>query len=688
MLNPTEQDERRYLEDVKQTMQDTLARIAEKVQAYAREIKEQKAYLWENKTGMDHVEKIDVRRSVDQQVLTAEAVAAQSRRIQRLLRNPYFGRFDFLQKDAGATLPVYIGIHGFVDEERGERLIHDWRAPISTLFYDYETGPAHFDAPDGRVYGEIRLKRQYRIRNGAMDFMIETDINIHDDVLQKELSQRSDEKMKNIVATIQRDQNAIIRNENSPVLIIQGVAGSGKTSIALHRIAFLLYRFKDDIAAHDILIVSPNKVFADYISSVLPELGEENIPEIGIEELAHDLLEREFKFQTFFEQVSRLLEKNEKPFRERIQAKASHDFLHQLDEYIAHIEANYFEAHDMSVNGKPVPEWFMRERFDSYHYLPIQGRLNKIAKDIETNVSNYYHYNVTPEERAKIKTAVKKMFRVTTLRALYKDFYDWMGRPDLLKFVRGSAFEYADVYPLIYLKMRWDGLKTFDHVKHLLIDEMQDYTPVQYAVIAKLFPCKKTILGDANQSVNPFSSSSAEKIRHIFADADTVKLNTSYRSTYEITQFAQGISPNSELEPIERHGEPPAVRELTHADEELADIDRLLAEFDASEHNSLGIILRTQDRAEDLHARLTELGRKVYLLTAQSDAFRQGALVCTAHMAKGLEFDHVIVPQATADNYKTEMDKKMLYVACTRAMHRLTITAAGRLSGLLPRREA
>ena len=688
MLNPTEQDERHYLEDVKRVMQETLARIAEKVQTYAREIKQQKAYLWENKTGMDHVEKIDVRRSVDQQVLTAEAIAAQSKRIQKLLRTPYFGRFDFLKKDSDKTLPVYIGIHGFVDEDRGERLIHDWRAPISTLFYDYETGPAHFDAPDGRVFGEIRLKRQYRIRNGQMEFMIETDLNIHDDVLQKELSQRADEKMKNIVATIQRDQNAIIRNENSPVLIIQGVAGSGKTSIALHRIAFLLYRFKDDIAAHDILIISPNKVFADYISSVLPELGEENIPEIGIEELAHDLLEREFKFQTFFEQVSRLLEKNEKTFRERIQAKATHDFLKQLDEYIAHIEADYFHAHDMTVNGKPVPEWFMRERFDSYHYLPIQGRLNKIAKDIEMNVANYYHYNVTPEERAAIKSEVRKMFKVTTLRALYKDFYEWLGRPDLLKSVKGSLFEYADVYPLIYLKMRWDGLKTFDHVKHLLIDEMQDYTPVLYAVIAKLFPCKKTILGDANQSVNPFSSSSADKIRQIFTDADTVRLNTSYRSTYEITQFAQAISPNRELEPIERHGEPPAVRLLPTGEEELAEITRFLEDFRNSDQNSLGIILRTQAQAEELFTRLKDLGHKVYLLTARSDAFRQGVLVCTAHMAKGLEFDHVIVPQATAANYKTEMDKKMLYVACTRAMHRLTVTAAGKMSILLPATDA
>ncbi|MBZ0166585.1 MAG: AAA family ATPase [Candidatus Omnitrophica bacterium] len=684
MLNPTEQAERQYLDTVKAIMRRTLEHITARIHEYSREIKAQKAYLWENKTGMDHVEKISVRQSVDQQVLTAEAVADSSKRIRKLLQNPYFGRFDFLKKDTPKPLPVYIGIHGFVDEDKGERLIHDWRAPVSTLFYDYETGPAHFDAPGGRMFGEITLKRQYRIRDGAMEFMIETDLNIHDDILQKELSLASDDKMKNIVATIQRDQNAIIRNENSPVLIIQGVAGSGKTSIALHRIAFLLYRFKEDITAHDILIISPNKVFADYISSVLPELGEENIPEVGIEELAKDLLERKFKFQTFFEQVTLLLEKNDKALQERIRAKATSDFLHKLDEYIAHIEATYFQAVNITIRGKLVPSWFMAERFESYTYLSIQARLTKIAKDIETNIGIYYRKNLTPAERAEIKASVKKMFKVTTLRALYKDFYRWLGRPELLKMIGGAVFEYADVYPLIYLKMRWDGLKTFDHVKHLLIDEMQDYAPVQYAVISKLFACKKTILGDANQSVNPFSSSSADKIRKVFTDADTVKLNTSYRSTYEITTFAQGISPNSELEPIERHGAAVAVRMFDNTDAELQEVSRLLGEFQETGQHSLGIILRTQRQAEEFHHLIKKLGHKVYLLTAQSDAFRQGALVCTAHMAKGLEFDHVIVPQASAQNYRTEMDKKMLYVACTRAMHRLTLTTASAVSTLIP----
>ena len=332
------------------------------------------------------------------------------------------------------------------------------------------------------------LKRQYRIREGQME---ESALNIHDDVLQKELSHASDDKMKNIVATIQRDQNAIIRNENSNVLIIQGVAGSGKTSIALHRIAFLLYRFKETIQSKDMLIISPNKVFSDYISNVLPELGEEDIPETGIEALAREWLEREFKFQTFFEQVALLLQNNDERFRKRIEAKASIEFLDKLRNYIAYIKENYFSPQDLTVNGRLVPAWFMEERFKKHPHMPLFKRLNKLVGDIVHNVNIYYNYKVTAKEKNQIKSSVQRMFRVTTLRGLYKDFYQWLGAPELFKPINNSTFEYCDVFPLIYLKMSCEGIKSFTDVKHLLIDEMQDYTPVQYAVFAELFPCKK-----------------------------------------------------------------------------------------------------------------------------------------------------------------------------------------------------
>ncbi len=684
MINRTETDEKQFLEEVKNMLHGALAEIHNKVASRAREIREHKNFLWENKTGMDHAEKISVRQSIDMSVLTGQAMLAKQKRIQKLLTSPYFGRFDFIEQGKTQSLPVYIGIHAFFDENENKNLIYDWRAPVSTMFYDYETGEARYESPDGTVSGEITLKRQYRIRNGQMEFMLESALNIHDDILQEELSRASDDKMKNIVATIQRDQNAIIRNENSQVLIIQGVAGSGKTSIALHRIAFLLYRFKDTVSSKDILILSPNKVFADYISNVLPELGEENIPEIEMEKLAHQLLGYKYKFQTFFEQVTLLLQKNDDALRKRIQEKSSVEFVSKLDEYIRHIDKTCFHAKDIIINGRLVPSWFMEERFNDARGMPVFKRLDKLAGEIEQNIGICYHYDITSQERAAIKKAVRKMFSLPTLRSAYKEFYAWMGRPKLFKPIKNSVFEYSDAFPLIYLKMRLEGIESpYSGVKHLLIDEMQDYTPIQYTVLSELFSCKKTILGDANQSVNPFSSSSAEKINEVFKEADCVKLCKSYRSSYEITQFAQKIQPNDDLVAIERRGETPRILSCKNAEDEISKIINIINEFQESGHHSLGIICKTQKQAETLHERLHQSVHKIHLLTSHSSVFRQGVLICCAHMAKGLEFDRVIVPEGTYVNYSNVMDRSLLYIACTRAMHRLTLTFTGSITTFL-----
>jgi DNA helicase II / ATP-dependent DNA helicase PcrA len=674
MINQTETDEKQFLEDVKAKLRGALGKIHDKTASRAREIRERKTFLWENKTDMDHAEKISVRQSIDMSVLTGEAMLLKQKRIRKLFASPFFGRFDFIERGQAKRLPVYIGIHAFFDEDQNKNLIYDWRAPISTIFYDYETGEARYMSPSGEVSGEIVLKRQYRIRNGRMEFMLESALNIHDDVLQKELSRAADDKMKNIVATIQRVQNAVIRNEGSHVLIIQGVAGSGKTSIALHRIAFLLYRFKDTLTSKDILIISPNKVFADYISNVLPELGEEKIPEIGMEKLARELLNYKYEFQTFFEQVTLLLENNDKALRERIREKSSFEFLKKLDEYITYAENAYFCPADLTVDLRLVPSWFIEERFKGYRGMPVFERLDKIARDIEHNIGIYYNYDVTAKEREEIKTSVKKMFKFTTLRGIYKDFYSWMDRPNLFKSSKKSIFEYSDVFPLIYLKIRMEGVnKVYGGVKHLLIDEMQDYTPVQYAVISKLFSCKKTILGDAGQSVNPFSASTQEEIQKVFTDADCVKLCRSYRSTYEITRFAQRVLPDSGLVAIERHGEEPVLLSCDNEKDEITEVIRLIKEFISSGYHSMGIICKTQRQAEHLYERIYSEEREVYLLTPHSVVFRRGIIVCGVHMAKGLEFDCVIVPNAAKDNYSTDIDKNLLYIACTRAMHKLTL---------------
>lgn len=680
MQNATESEERAYLEEIKEKITLAIRRGDEAVRQFSEELRQKKQYIHEHQSGMDDADMVAAGQSINRMAYTGDAAVARKRRLLKLAQSPYFGRVDFAPAGQEGR-PVYIGVHAFIEEQQRQNLVYDWRAPISSLFYDFELGEAAYATPSGEVPGRIDLKRQYRIRDGRLEFMLDSDVNIHDDVLQRELAKSSDDKMKNIVATIQRDQNAVIRNEEATVMVIQGVAGSGKTSIALHRIAFLLYRFRDTIAAKDVLIISPNKVFADYISNVLPELGEEHIPELGMEELAAELLGPQYTFQTFFEQVSALLERPDPAFIERIRFKSSFEFLGQLNQYLLHIENHYFSVADLRVGRTLVPGAFIQQKFKAYHRVPLLKRFGQVANDVRAYVRDRADRKLTGGEKATIGEGIPRMFRYGNVPDFYRDFFRWLGRPELLKFAPGQRLEYADVFPLIYLHIRLEGLTAYEHVKHLLVDEMQDYTPVQYAVLSRLFRCRKTILGDVSQMVNPYSSSSAETIERVFPQADVVKLYRSYRSTVEITAFAQRITPNPHIIPLERHGQEPAVRRCASPEDELTTIRQLLADFKASGNRSVGVICKTQRQAQQVYEALQ--GPGVYLLTAESTAFKEGVIVTTAHTAKGLEFDAVVVPFASARNYTSEVDKSMLYVACTRAMHQLALTYTGAVTTLL-----
>lgn len=675
-FNQTEKQEKEYLKQIISFLKKVIGNTDASVKDHVDTLAEYKDYIWSNKD-IDPHEIRSMRESILNHFALGESVINKRKRLTKILAIPYFGRIDFLEKKENSkVMPTYIGIHTFYDPESRATLIHDWRAPVSSMFYDHELGEAGYRSPSGEIKGEISLKRQYRIRGGKMEFMIESALTVHDDILQKELSSNADDKMKNIVATIQREQNRIIRNEDIRTLIIQGVAGSGKTSIALHRIAYLLYTFRDSISSKDILIVSPNKVFSDYISNVLPELGEETVPETSMEQILSGVLEHKYKYQTYFGLVNELLEKPSSSLIDRIAYKASFGFISEFDKFILHIENTYFKAADVKLTKYiTIPAPFIEEQYLRFNRYPIRRRFDAMADYMLDMLKIQYAFTVTTAGRNLLKKEIRLMFAGNNDIQVYKDFFKWTNNPGMFKMRKGHTLEYSDLAPLAYLHLALEGNGNQPfRVKHLLIDEMQDYSPIQYKVIQKLFPCRKTVLGDAGQSVNPYGSSTAETIQKSLTASEIMKLCKSYRSTFEITDFAQKIHPNAELEPVARHGEKPQILQFGSAVEELSGIMGLISTYRKSGYKSLGIICKTEQQARKMADMLKSYANDISFLSSQSSAFVQGIVITSAHMAKGLEFDEVIIPQTDERNYRSEIDKSMLYVAVTRAMHRLTLT--------------
>ena len=675
-FNQTEKQEKEYLKQIISFLKKVIGNTDASVKDHVDTLAEYKDYIWSNKD-IDPHEIRSMRESILNHFALGESVINKRKRLTKILAIPYFGRIDFLEKKENSkVMPIYIGIHTFYDPESRATLIHDWRAPVSSMFYDHELGEAGYRSPSGEIKGEISLKRQYRIRGGKMEFMIESALTVHDDILQKELSSNVDDKMKNIVATIQREQNQIIRNKDIRTLIIQGVAGSGKTSIALHRIAYLLYTFRDSISSKDILIVSPNKVFSDYISNVLPELGEETVPETSMEPILSGVLEHKYKYQTYFGLVNELLEKPSSSLIDRIAYKASFGFISELNKFILHIENTYFKAADVKLTKYiTIPAPFIEEQYLRFNRYPIRRRFEAMADYMLDMLKIQYAFTVTTAGRNLLKKEIRLMFAGNNDIQVYKDFFKWTNNPGMFKMRKGHTLEYSDLAPLAYLHLALEGNGNQPfRVKHLLIDEMQDYSPIQYKVIQKLFPCRKTVLGDAGQSVNPYGSSTAETIQKSLTASEIMKLCKSYRSTFEITDFAQKIHPNAELEPVARHGEKPQILQFGSAVEELSGIMGLISTYRKSGYKSLGIICKTEQQAKEMADMLKSYANDISFLSSQSSAFVQGIVITSAHMAKGLEFDEVIIPQTDERNYRSEIDKSMLYVAVTRAMHRLTLT--------------
>ncbi len=669
-------DEILHLEEISVRLKDALKEAERGVEQLDREYRDAKRYMVEYRGEIDPHEMFQNELLLKQADRTGASAVVRRDRLAKLMDSPYFARIDFRCREDDLPEVYYIGRFAFAHQD--ELLIFDWRSPVASMFYDCDVGPAGYDAPIGRIDGELTRKRQFKIKNSVMQYALESSSHVQDELLQQELSHTSDEKMKSIIATIQKEQNKIIRSERTGTLIIQGVAGSGKTSIALHRIAFLLYRFQDRLNARNITILSPNKVFGDYIGGVIPELGEEPVYQMNLTELAEIELENVVEFEPNKDP----LEEQDTAWADRTRFKSTLEFVRQMDSYIDSLPNRVFQPVDIAFGRFTASGAWILERFLTYAGNPIKQRLPKVADDV---LNRFQTENSRQDELPKAREILKcltAMLSVRSTLALYRDFYRSIGRPQLFVQPASKTLEWADVYPFLYLHTAFSGAKQSSVTRHLVIDEMQDYSPIQYAVLNRLFCCDKTILGDFGQVLNPCHAHTLQDLRSLYGGAEYVSLTKSYRSTYEILRFSERIQSITGLEPVERHGpEPDLISCKTHA-ELLQKLSKAIQAFQQGSNSSLGIIVKSNDDARRLYHELSGV-TVLNLISPESTRFTSGVSVASVQMAKGLEFDEVILPQASDQEYCSDFHRSLLYVSCTRAMHRLTLLYTGKLSRFL-----
>lgn len=664
---------------------------------------------------------LDEMRNLETTYRSAQQRIVQLRKMQN---SPYFARIDFIEDGSHETDQIYIGISMVQNEETLEIFVYDWRAPISSMFYDYDRGRAGFDTPSGRVEGELVLKRQFRIENGKMKFMFDSDIKIDDDVLQEVLGQSKDDRMKTIVASIQREQNRAIRDEGHKLLIVEGPAGSGKTSIALHRVAFLLYRYRNSISNDSIVILSPNDIFNDYISEVLPELGEQNARQTTFMSFARNFLGLNMVITDLNEQMEYMLsEEHGEEYNVRLKSmryKSSADFLKKLQEYADMLYNKPWEFEDLStgdgliVSAKEQEDLF---RMD-YSYLPMVPRLKKVRNRVLYVIKQHEYRQITKvyeklkknpvmadrSDKEKMKIAVKtvlKQFKplrkkareignVSLMETYRKMFDGTFSLGDELSDVAGFTLKmldqgvllYEDVAPVLFLKGRLFGIPANDNIRHVVVDEAQDYTPVQMEVVREIFPSASfTVVGDLNQSINQYANIGNTDILKSLFKTDSIshiKLTKSYRSTREITRFVNHIiGIDGDIGVINRAGELPAVKVVQSVEECLQGIREDMNDVFSGGFRSVAVITRNRTEAEMVYGILSKWV-KCNLVVRPEMAFPRGITIMPSYLSKGLEFDAVFVLNLDHP-YSGREEVNLFYTICSRALHRLYIYSLNKL---------
>ncbi len=664
-----------YLDYVTEQLALRLKELDATIQDVREDIAGMNEYYWENYAEMDEYgyENYDNQQALISQVNAGQEYQKQRHRWEKMLDSPFFGSVDFVYEREEETETFYIGIGNFARKRGAVPLIYDWRAPVSGLFYDYDKGAAAYEAPGGTMKGEILSKWQYKIRGGHMVYEFESDMKIDDDILKQELSTNSDVQLKNIVRTIQKEQNAIIRNTRDKVLIIQGTAGSGKTSIALHRIAYLLYHDRENLKSSNILVLSPNSVFSDYISHILPELGEENIQEMSLDLFAYrELKDVASDCEDRWHQIERQIRKDDADADRRYRWKQSAEFVEAAEGFLIELEDRLVDFKDVRYKGmEKKADEILKMFYLRFQEIPLLSRMDAVMEYFTDEFETLQGKDIPEEDMEFIHSQFQSMYATTDLYVIYSWFleeYGWQQLADLPCEKRILAYE--DVYPLLYLKQRLLKVTRHKNIRHLVIDEMQDYSYLQYVIIERMFSCRMTILGDRAQTLDGLSRDVTAFLPKILGKkVRKIELNRSYRNTCEIAEYANRIAGLEGIEYVKRQGR--EVEEVRCASMEDA-AEKALAQVRLGEegYETAAFLVMTEDEARALCKIIEAVRKDVSYIDRDSSVFRKGITVTTFYMAKGLEFDQVFIFGRDREN---PFFRQFCYICATRALHELWV---------------
>ena len=663
-----------FLEFVLQKLEKRVEEVSLSLEEGQKEIQGMHEYYWENYTEMDQYgyEDYDNQQALFHQVNANQQQLLLKQRFIKMMDSPFFGRVDFVYEGEEEPETFYIGIGNFSERTGQTPLIYDWRAPVSGLFYDYDKGPAKYEAPVGELTGEIISKWQYKIRSGKMVYEFESDVKIDDEILAAELGSTGEVQLKNIIRTIQKEQNAIIRNTKDRILVIQGAAGSGKTSVALHRIAYLLYHDRKNLKSSDILILSPNSVFSDYISHILPELGEENIREMSFDLFAYkELKDVAADCEDRYDQI----EKNLKfPFlADSLKEKETGEFTDKIEGFLLELEDSLMNFRDVEYRGFVKTE---KEIISLFYFkftdIPLLSRMDAVAEYFIDEVETLRNRDMEEEEREAVKEKFRRMYETRDVYVLYNRFLAASGFSMLPKVpIEKRKLPYEDVYPVLYFKYRLLSRQAKENIRHLVVDEMQDYSRLQYKILQMLFPCRMTILGDRAQTMEDRIQDVTTFLPEIFGrDIRTIYMNKSYRNTVEIASYANSLAGIEGMDLFERHGKPVERQEAVSLKEAA---EKIAKEVKAGEtYETEAVILPNEESASLFSSLLSEsLGEKVSYLHRDSRKFEKGLTVTTFYLAKGLEFDRVF--SVFPKEEESALLQQGRYIAATRALHELHV---------------